>query len=120
MANSEDPCQTAHSGVVSSGSTLFDQTCMSETLGTLCYLMAGSFCIVSSFLFGGAGRALLGRASRLQYIQRDVSLFLFVCSGLTSLSKIFSDISRRCLVATGSSLLTFFSAALLKYHTPDT
>ena len=30
-----------------------------------------------------------------------------VCSGLTSLSEFFSVISRRCLVATGSSMLTF-------------
>ena len=30
-----------------------------------------------------------------------------VCSGLTSLSIFFSVISRRCLVATGSSMLTF-------------
>ena len=38
IANSVDPDQTAPLGVVSSGSALFAQACLSENLGTLGYL----------------------------------------------------------------------------------
>ena len=37
IANSVDPDQTAPRGAVWSGSTLFAQTCVSETVGTLQY-----------------------------------------------------------------------------------
>ena len=35
MANNVDPDQSAHSGAVWSGSTLFAQTCLSKNLGSL-------------------------------------------------------------------------------------
>ena len=45
-------------------------------------------------------------ASAILKLSFDVTVCLFVCSGLTSLSTL-SVISRRCLVVTGSSMLTF-------------
>ena len=39
MANSVDPDQTAPVGAVWSGSTLFAQTCLSENLGSLQYVL---------------------------------------------------------------------------------
>ena len=48
---------------------------------------------------------LSARKVCLTYVQR-LFVCLFVCSGLTSLSTL-SVISRRCLVVTGSSMLTF-------------
>ena len=42
-------------------------------------------------------------------------IVVIACSGLTSLST-----SRRCMIATGSSRLTFYSAASQKHYVPDT
>ena len=39
IANSVDPDQTAPLGAVWSGSTLFAQTCLSENLGSLRYIV---------------------------------------------------------------------------------
>ena len=39
MANSVDPDQTAPVGAVWSGSALFTQTCLSENIGSLRYVM---------------------------------------------------------------------------------